>query len=88
MRKIKSIKKVPYHIYWASKGKYGEERLERFKKRLDKRIEALKYNCPRCHKQRRSEYPHTCPYEEDINGDYQTKCYCCAYCEDACAGDI
>ena len=87
MRKIKSIKKVPYHIYWASKGEYGEERLLRFKKRLDKRIERLIYNCPRCHRNKKSDLPHTCPFETEINGNYAT-CFCCSTCEDNCAWDI
>jgi hypothetical protein len=32
--------------------------------------------------------PHTCPYAEDINEDYETKCTCCESCEQECAMDI
>lgn len=35
------------------------------------------------------EYPlHSCPYASDINGDYESKCDCCPYCEQQCAYDI
>lgn len=31
---------------------------------------------------------HTCPYQEDINGDYDSLCTCCPCCQDNCAMDI
>jgi len=31
---------------------------------------------------------HTCPYAEDINGDSETLCTCCPYCEHQCCMDI
>ena len=31
---------------------------------------------------------HTCPYSEDIDGDSEFKCNCCAYCIQECANDI
>ena len=31
---------------------------------------------------------HTCPYAEDINGDSESLCDCCAVCEHECAMDI
>ena len=35
-----------------------------------------------------SEELHTCPYQEDINGDYTTMCNCCVGCQNDCVGDI
>lgn len=32
--------------------------------------------------------PHTCPYQEEINDDYKTKCTCCPYCTQQCIDDI
>ena len=32
--------------------------------------------------------PHTCPYREDVYGDYTTKCTCCDECRKQCAYDI
>ncbi len=32
--------------------------------------------------------PHSCPYQSDINGDYETLCGCCEGCMDQCAMDI
>tara|TARA_R100001244_G_C5153594_1_gene130071 strand:+ start:484 stop:627 length:144 start_codon:yes stop_codon:yes gene_type:complete len=31
---------------------------------------------------------HTCPYAEDIGGDYETLCNCCDECQDQCCMDI
>ena len=31
---------------------------------------------------------HTCPYQEDINGDYRSLCNCCDDCTNECAMDI
>ena len=31
---------------------------------------------------------HTCPYDYDVNDDRETKCHCCATCEQKCADDI
>jgi hypothetical protein len=31
---------------------------------------------------------HTCPYREDVNGDYDTLCHCCSYCQRQCCMDI
>lgn len=31
---------------------------------------------------------HTCPYKEDINGDYESLCNCCSACRNECAKDI
>lgn len=31
---------------------------------------------------------HPCPYEEDINQDSETLCWCCKDCEEQCAMDI
>ena len=32
--------------------------------------------------------PHTCPFREDVNGDYTTLCTCCEKCQHECAMDI
>jgi len=32
--------------------------------------------------------PHNCPFQEDVNGDCETKCKCCEYCEEQCCDDI
>lgn len=32
--------------------------------------------------------PHTCPYKEDINGDFETLCTCCPCQQHECAMDI
>ena len=32
--------------------------------------------------------PHTCPYAEEIAGDYETLCTCCDECETQCCQDI
>lgn len=34
------------------------------------------------------EEDHSCPYQEDINDDYETKCNCCRECRHECAMDI
>jgi hypothetical protein len=31
---------------------------------------------------------HTCPYKEDIKGDYETKCNCCDDCKRQCRMSI
>ncbi len=31
---------------------------------------------------------HTCPYSEDISGDYETLCNCCSECQYQCCQDI
>lgn len=43
--------------------------------------------CQRCHIQPGVD-DHTCPYNEDINGDYESKCNCCADCTHECCMDI
>ena len=42
-------------------------------------------NC-RCEKDEIEE--HTCPFAEEIHGDYESLCTCCAECEHQCAMDI
>lgn len=32
--------------------------------------------------------PHTCPFQEELNGDYQTLCTCCPDCANECLMDI
>lgn len=43
--------------------------------------------CGRCNKNKASEW-HTCPYNEEINEDYETQCNCCEECMSECADDI
>ncbi len=31
---------------------------------------------------------HTCPYQEEINEDYESMCSCCEECEYQCSMDI
>ena len=31
---------------------------------------------------------HTCPYQEDVNGDSESLCNCCDECTQECAWDI
>ena len=31
---------------------------------------------------------HTCPFKEDVMGDYETKCNCCYFCEQNCCDEI
>lgn len=43
--------------------------------------------CDQCHKNKAKDL-HTCPYSEDVKGDYETKCNCCPDCEHECCMDI
>lgn len=43
--------------------------------------------CERCSKNEKTE-PHTCPYKEEINDDYESLCTCCKDCEHECLMDI
>lgn len=43
--------------------------------------------CPRCEKNHSVE-DHSCPYSEEIHGDYDSLCNCCEDCERQCAIDI
>lgn len=31
---------------------------------------------------------HTCPYKEDVNSDFESKCNCCGDCSYECAMDV
>lgn len=31
---------------------------------------------------------HGCPFEEDLNGDYEFRCKCCEDCQEECAWNI
>lgn len=43
--------------------------------------------CEKCNKNPGNE-PHTCPYQEDVNDDYETLCNCCDECMHECSQDI
>lgn len=66
---------------------YKAERLRRTKIRKDKR--KLKDNslCPRCKRNKRTNW-HSCPYQEDMHADYSKNCRCCSECAHDCAMDI
>ena len=42
--------------------------------------------CPKCGKNPAAE-PHICPYDSEINDDYE-ECTCCSECESDCADEI
>jgi len=48
---------------------------------------AVAPKCPRC-KERPVEAPHTCPYNEEINGDFTSLCDCCEACTHECCMEI
>jgi len=35
-----------------------------------------------------AEYDHSCPFAEEINGDFDSLCNCCEICTHECAMDI
>ncbi len=41
-----------------------------------------------CTCSRHTAIAHACPYQGEINNDYEFECTCCAYCEHQCAMDI
>ena len=43
--------------------------------------------CENCGKQPAEEL-HTCPYKEDIDGDYISLCNCCEDCQYLCSCEI
>ena len=43
--------------------------------------------CARCGKNPATE-SHSCPYNEEINGDFNTLCTCCGDCQAECALEI
>ena len=44
--------------------------------------------CFRCGKEDDSVIESTCPYKEDIGGDYETLCVCCYDCRSECVMEI
>ncbi len=36
----------------------------------------------------KSEQPHRCPYQEDVNDNSEFMCHCCETCTSECAADI
>ncbi len=43
--------------------------------------------CSHCETRPREE-DHTCPFAEDVNGDFDSLCDCCDDCTHECAMDI
>ena len=44
--------------------------------------------CINCKKETGTKELHKCPYQCDINGDYDYECNCCDECEQRCIRDI
>lgn len=65
---------------------YKKEGLRRAKIRKEKRKVRSSRMC-KCGRNKKAS-PHTCPYDEDMHGDYYSTCTCCYDCERSCAGDI
>lgn len=65
---------------------YKLERLRRAKIRKENRKLRPSRMC-KCGRNKASK-PHTCPYNEDMYGDYYNLCRCCPDCERTCAMDI
>lgn len=57
------------------------------KKKTKKLKLIAKDNPCRCGSQGTVEL-HICPYSQEINGDSESKCNCCANCENECCMDI
>lgn len=52
-------------------------------------MEDNKHICGRCGEEQDEPInDHTCPYSEEINGDYETECRCCSECTYQCCMDI
>ena len=73
-----------YVDYWLSKGEYGRIRVARFLKR--KEAKKLKKMC-KCGNNHKAAL-HSCPFAEDMHGDYTLTCNCCGDCSHQCAMDI
>lgn len=43
--------------------------------------------CENCKSREGTEELHTCPYAEEINGDQESLCNCCAECQHNCYMD-
>ena len=52
-------------------------------KRTNEMCDSL-YNCDN----ENTPEPHSCPYEEDINENYDEVCTCCVECQGDCALEI
>lgn len=52
----------------------------------DKKVEIIVEYCDNCGKV--TEGCHTCPYNEDINDDYDSLCNCCDDCSYQCIMNI
>jgi len=44
--------------------------------------------CERCKSNSGTDENHTCPFAEEINGDYEANCNCCEECYHECCMDI
>ena len=81
-------KTLTYFEFWKQKGQYGEIRIQRMLERKQKRYDKITNNkrgsC--------THFPtswHSCPFQEDINNNYDSHyCKCCSKCRHECAMDI
>ena len=82
-----SNKYLPYNEYWNLRGEYGRERVKRKNERKQKRKEKRNTSC-KCGHNAKTPYLHSCPFAEDMHGDYTKQCRCCSDCAYQCAMDI
>lgn len=54
------------------------------KKEKEKKQDEVCQNCEKAP----AEEPHSCPYSEEINDDYEKQCNCCKQCRHECLMDI
>jgi len=70
-------------------GKWNEwdrKKVKEMKKGKTKK--AVKVNMCKCGKNPESDWEHTCPYKEEIDGDSETHCRCCDECRHDCEMEI
>ena len=48
----------------------------------------IEYNLCQCCKSVEGEILHTCPFDEEINHDFETLCNCCVDCTNKCNENI
>lgn len=52
------------------------------------RLDESGVQCTRCRNYNGTYETHGCPFDEEINGDYEERCNCCPDCTHECAMDI
>lgn len=85
MRSYKPKTPSKFKEVWSKRGEYGAIRIARSAKRKEKRYSKVgKCKCGNNYK----VGLHSCPFKEDMYGDYNTLCTCCNECRHNCAMDI